>query len=85
MCMRTTLVIDDGLFVSVKKLAAEEGCSVSCVVAKALRGFVRNRERREMRTKFHMPAFGGGGGPIDSLPVELHEVDEETDLAPYQS
>ena len=82
--MRTTLVIDDQLFVSVKKLAAEKGLSVSAVVAEALRGFVSNQDRILERTEFHMPTFDGGGKSIDSLPVEFHQLDEETELAPFQ-
>jgi hypothetical protein len=82
--MRTTLIIDDELFVSVKKLAAEEGCSVSFVVADALRGYVNNRERRTERSRFHMPTFDGGGRSIDSQPVEFHQIDEETELVPFQ-
>jgi len=76
-------MIDDELFVSVKKLAAEEGCSVSFVVAEALRGFLGNRDRPASRPKFHMPTFDGGGKPIDSLPLELHQMDEEAELAPF--
>ncbi|MEZ5323595.1 MAG: hypothetical protein R3F19_00800 [Verrucomicrobiales bacterium] len=84
--MRTTLVIDDELFVSAKKLAAEMGCSVSSVFTEALRGYVRNQERPVNRTTFHMPTFDGGGGAtsIDSLPAEFHQLDEDTELAPFQ-
>lgn len=83
--MRTTLVIDDELFVSAKKLAAEMGCSVSSVFTEALRSYVSNQERPVNRTTFHMPIFDGGGAKsIDSLPAAFHQLDEDSELAPFQ-
>ncbi len=82
--MRTTLVIDDGLLVSVKKLAAEKGCSVSAIVGEALRGFVSNRERLESRTTFRMPIYDGGGDQIDSQPIEFHGMDGDSEFSEFQ-
>lgn len=83
--MRTTLVIDDELYTSAKRLAAEKGCSVSSVVAEALRGYVSNRERAANRSTFHMPTFNGDTEKsVDTPPGELHQLDEEAELAPFR-
>ena len=82
--MRTTLIIEDELFVSVKKLAAERGSSVSGVVVEALRGFMNNGHHFAERAKFVMPTFDGGGERIDTTPVEFHQLEEDSELAPFQ-
>lgn len=82
--MRTTLVIDDDLIVSVKKLAAERGTNASAVVSTAVRQFLENREAREKGERFRMPTFEGDGPATDSLPSDLKQLDEEADLAAYK-
>lgn len=82
--MRTTLIIDDDVLVSIKKVAAEKGCSVSGVVSEALRSFVGSRDLRLKRRQFHMPTFDGGGKLVDSLPGEFHAMHEGAELAPFQ-
>ena len=83
--MRTTLVIDDGLFVSVKKLAAEKGASVSAVVCEALRGLVYGQDHLEEPSVFHMPTFGSGSSRlVDSQPGDFHQLEHEGELASFQ-
>jgi hypothetical protein len=82
--MRTTLVIEDELLASVKKHAADQGCSVSLVVSEALRHFLGDRENLGSRSKFHMPTFAASGEAVDSLPIELHRIDAEAELTPFQ-
>lgn len=82
--MRTTFVIDDPLFLSVKKLAAEKGSSVSAVVGDALREFVSNQDRAPEGSGFRMPVFDGGAQVKDSQPIDFHRLDEEGDFAPFQ-
>lgn len=83
--MRTTVVIDDQLFVSAKKLAAERGTSVSAIVVEALRGFVNRKEERQERASFVMPTFEGRGEKVDSTPRELQALGEEGDLSPFRT
>ena len=83
--MRTTLVIDNQVFGSVKKLAAEDGTSVSAVVTEALRQFIDQKGRPAKKTTFRMPVFDGGGTEVDSSPSDFHRLDEEAELASFGS
>lgn len=67
--MRTTLVIDDELMMSAKKLAAERGCSVSAVVVDALRGLLDKEDAAGPLAPFRLPVFGEAGGRIVDTPV----------------
>ena len=82
--MRTTFVIDDPLFLSVKKLAAEKGSSVSAVVGDALREFLNNQDREPEGSGFRMPVFDSGAQVTDSQPIEFHRIEEDADFAPFQ-
>ena len=84
--MRTTLTIDDELIVVVKKLAAEEGRSVSAVVSDALRRFVNSPNHESERSPFLMPTFKGTGSDrgIDTQPGEFRSLEEADHLDPFQ-
>jgi hypothetical protein len=83
--MRTTLVINDELFISAKKLAAERGCSMSAMVNEALRNLVERQDPdSKERPEFRIPTFEGKGKVVDSQPVELTELSEEQELAPFK-
>jgi len=85
--MRTTLVINDELFISAKKLAAERGCSISAMVNEALRNLVERQDHPDSkeRPEFRVPTFEGKGKVVDSQPVELTELSEEQELAPFKA
>jgi len=79
--MRTTLVIQDKLFVSAKKLAAEKGSSLSALVEEALRYQVNRSERSPKdRREFRVPVFEGNGEAVDSMPGDFHEIGDREDL-----
>ena len=56
--MRTTLVLEDGLFKKAKQEAVEAGVTLSEVMNTALRQHLRGGERKRSRTIFAMPVFG---------------------------
>jgi hypothetical protein len=82
--MRATLIIDDPLLLSVKKLAAEKGSSVSSLVEHALREFVNNQNRAPEGSEFRIPVFNSGADVTDSQPIEFHRLEENQDCAPFQ-
>ena len=83
--MRTTLTIDDELIVTAKKLAAEEGRSVSAVVCDALRRFFDSPTSEPKRKEFVLPTFKGTGDQIvDSKPSDFYALIEAEELSQYQ-
>lgn len=83
--MRTTLVIDDELMVSAKKLAAERGCSVSAVVVDALRGLLDKEEGGGLRVPFRLPVFGGENGrPVDTPVRDFQALAEDGERDPFR-
>lgn len=79
--MRTTLVIQDELFISAKKLAAERGSSLSALVEEALRYQVnRSKSSSKEREEFRIPVLEGQGEPVDSTPGDFFEIGEGEDL-----
>lgn len=56
---------------------------MSHLVTEVLLGFVRNRDRPVRNGRFKMPTFDGGGEPIDSMPSDLHKIEESTEFARF--
>ncbi len=61
--MKTTLSIDDGIMVQLKREAARQGRTMSDLVETALRGLFRERRRREELPP--LPSFRSGGALVD--------------------
>ncbi|MFY9234690.1 MAG: hypothetical protein WAO58_09550 [Fimbriimonadaceae bacterium] len=60
---KTTLMIDEGLYASVKREAAERGRSISSIVAEAVRKYMAE-PRPQLPVV--LPSFGGGGIALPS-------------------
>ena len=59
--MRTTITLDDGLLAEVKRLAAENGQTMSEVVEDALRESLARRRGAPLRPRVELPTDGSGG------------------------
>ena len=59
-CMRTTIELDDDLHVTVKRLAAERGCTMQEIVQDALRESL-TRQFGTQRPRTELPVFHGTG------------------------
>lgn len=59
-CMRTTLVIDDHVFMDAKRHAVETGMTVSELTTLALREVLRKRHDPPPQARFSIPTFGAG-------------------------
>jgi hypothetical protein len=59
--MRTTVTLDDRLLALLKKRAAESGTSVSQLVERAVRLFVRTPPSERPQDRFELVTFGKGG------------------------
>jgi hypothetical protein len=59
--MRTTITFDDRLFALLKQRASESGTSVSRLVEKAVRLFIRTPPPAKARDRFELVTFGRGG------------------------
>ena len=68
--MRTTLVLEDGLFKKAKKEAVEAGVTLSEVMNTALRQHLRGGEKKRGQTVFAMPVFGEEK-PVHQTPAQL--------------
>jgi hypothetical protein len=62
--MKTTLVIDDGVFSRLKAEAARRKLTMSALVESALRSFLRTRSRRGAKLP-SLPRFDGGNVLVD--------------------
>lgn len=84
--MRTTLVIDDELFVYAKKLAADRRSSLSGLLNEALRGYLTRGQRSGPVATFRMPTFHGDGEvAIDTSPADLRTLeDAEAELEAFR-
>jgi len=60
--MRTTVTIDDQLFVELKKAAAESGRTMGDLLEDALRESLARRREQSKRGPVRLPTFSGGGG-----------------------
>jgi hypothetical protein len=63
--MRTTLVIDDGLFRQLKRRAAEERRTLSDVTQDALRRGLAEPTARRRQKRGRLPAFAMGTPRVD--------------------
>ena len=81
--MRTTMVIQDEIFASAKKLAAEKGCSLSGLVNDALRRLLKDPIPSSNSIPFRMPTFGKGYVPADTPPGEIGNLVEQGHLEPF--
>lgn len=81
--MRTTLIINDSLLASAKKLAAERQCSLSAVVNDALRCALNRPTASENASSFQMPRFHGADPVTDTSPAELAELGSNDELETY--
>ncbi len=73
--MRTTLTIDDKVFVKAKQLAAEQGRPMGELVTQALRDAMNPRQADVPRQRFVMPTYGssqGAGIPLSEI-AELRD------------
>jgi hypothetical protein len=59
--MRTTISLDERLLAQLKRLAAEQGTSVSKLVEQAVRLFVRTPRTPTAPPTFELVTFGKGG------------------------
>jgi len=61
-CMRTTFIIDDDLYVQVKKLAVDQRCTATSVVEEALMKLIAEKTNVvEHYEPFHFKPMGQGG------------------------
>ena len=73
--MKTTLIIDDGVFRRLKREAATQGQTISAIVEAALRQFLTRR--RVAAPLPPLPVFKSGGGRVDIADREaLYEAME---------
>jgi hypothetical protein len=72
-CMRTTLVLDDPVFLKAKKKAADLGVTLSELTTTALRNLLHSKEGPgRPRGRFIMPVVGEGQAPkVHQTPHEL--------------
>jgi len=76
-CMRTTLVLDDGLLRQARKRAAERGMTLSDVVNDALRESLRARPSEPR--PFRLITSGRGGPRVHHQPEEFKAALDEED------
>jgi hypothetical protein len=61
--MKTTLIIDDGVMIKLKREAARSGRTMSELVETALRRFLQSRPERSHLSP--LPSFSSGGALVD--------------------
>ena len=61
LCMRTTINIDDRLFVQLKELAAKSGTSMTSIIEDALRQAIAARKQSASRKKVRLTTVKGKG------------------------
>jgi hypothetical protein len=59
--MRTTITLDERLMAQLKRRAAEQGTSVSRLIERAVRLFVRTPRTPTESSAFELITFGAGG------------------------
>ena len=65
-CMKTTLVIDDGVMRRIKQEAARRGATISHLVESALRRYVHEVDRAPASSEpSALPTFAGGRFAVD--------------------
>jgi hypothetical protein len=85
--MRTTITLDDNLFVRLKKRASESGTSVSRLIEQAIRLLMQAPPLAKRKRSFELVTFGAGGHfsnrNIDKTSA-LIEADDLERFARYQ-
>ena len=74
--MRTTLVLEDGLFKKAKKEAVAAGTTLSAVMNTALRKHLLGGGKKEGKTSFLMPVFGEEK-PLHQTPAQMAALRDE--------
>ena len=59
--MRTTVRLDDGLLRDLKRLAAQEGVTLTALLERAVREMMVRRRRPRARQPVQLPTFKGRG------------------------
>ncbi|MES2308948.1 MAG: hypothetical protein V4507_08820 [Verrucomicrobiota bacterium] len=75
-CMRTTLVIDDPIFMKAKKFALEHGVTLGALTSQALQEHIQRHLEPRRTEKFLMPLFGGSTHVAHS-PQEIAQFRDE--------
>ena len=76
--MRTTLVIDDGLYRQIKALAAQSGTTVTSVVERSLRDTLERTSRRPEPRLPTLPQTGGARPGVDLRDnASIRDLDDE--------
>ena len=82
LCVRTTIRLDDQLFVELKKTAANEGRTLASVIEDALRESLARREAQTIRASVRLPTFRGDGTlpgvDLDSNAALLDLMDQDS-------
>jgi hypothetical protein len=80
---KTTLMIEEGLYSSIRQRAAQRGLSVSSIVSEAIAAYI-SPKGAERKAKVKLPVATGGGwiGPVDSVSNRelLDPLDDAEDL-----
>jgi hypothetical protein len=76
-CMRTTLVLDDGLLRQAKRRAAERDVTLSDVVNEALREALRQPTPTAL--PYSMITFGRADRPVSHEPTAFSDEQEDQD------
>ncbi len=61
-CMKTTIILPDGLAEQAKRYAAERGCTFTALVVDSLHFMLRQQPECELKP---LPTFGGGRMLVD--------------------
>lgn len=61
-CMKTTIILPDGLAEQAKSYAAERGCTFTALVVDSLHLILRQQPEHELTP---LPTFGGGRMLVD--------------------
>lgn len=75
--MRTTLILDDDVFVKAKNAALESGTSLSNFISNTLRGNFSQRKIQPSPTRIRIPLFRGSVTPQSHPLSELAKLRDE--------
>jgi ribbon-helix-helix CopG family protein len=83
--MRTTITLDNGLAADLKRVARQEGKSVSAVIAEALRARLAKREASPKPKPFRLVTVKGGGVQPGVDVKRWRTLEEMADVARWKS
>ena len=75
--MRTTLILEDGLFKKAKQEAVAAGTTLSEVMNTALRKHLMGGVKKKEKTSFLMPVFGEEKQALHQTPAQLAALRDE--------